>query len=216
MPAPAPAALPRRRGPRPGGDTRRLLLDVAEQLYAEHGIDGVSLRTVASTAGLASGALHYHFAAGDQLLAAVLERRAPVVAARTRELLDGIGVDEAPVTVAAVIDALLVPWLELLRTDREGATRFVRLVSRMLAARDERLAGFLIGVSAEFGALVGQLPDPACRSQVRWEIAANFLVHGLGTGSDPQELRAFVIPGLGGRARDAWTAEAANRRPSHR
>jgi AcrR family transcriptional regulator len=215
MAASAPAALPRRRGPRPGGDTRRLLLDVAEQLYAEQGVDAVSLRTVAATAGLASGALHYHFATGDQLLAAVLERRAPSVAARTREMLDSIGVDEAPVTVSAVVDAVLLPWLELLRADREGAPRFIRLVSRLLAAHDVRLSGFLVEVSGEFGALVEQLPDPACRSQVRWEIACDFLVHGLSTGSDPAELRAFVIAGLGGRARDAWTAEvAANRRQS--
>jgi AcrR family transcriptional regulator len=209
--SPAPA---RRRGPRPGGDTRRLLLDVAEQLYAEQGVEAVSLRTVSATAGLASGALHYHFATGDQLLHEVLERRAPGVAERTRELLQSIGVHEAPVTVAALIDALLVPWLELLRTDREGGTRFVRLVSRLLAARDVRLAGYLVGVSGEFSSLVAQLPDPASRSEVRWDIAANCLVHALGTGSDPGELRNFVIAGLGGRARDTWSAEAASRRLS--
>jgi AcrR family transcriptional regulator len=191
------AAAPRRRGPRAGGHTRRLLLDVAEQLYGEQGVDAVSLRTVAATAGVASSALHYHFATGEQLLQDVLARRAPAVAGRTGELLRATADGGHPVTVAALVDALLVPWLELLRAEPEGGTRFVRLVSRLLAARDDRLAGYLVAVTGDFDLLVARLPPPASRSAERWSIAANTLVYALGTGCDPGELRDFVIAGLG-------------------
>ena len=56
--------------PRPS--TREKLLDCAEELFAEHGLEGVSLRTINAEAGLSPAALHYHFGTKDRLVEVLL------------------------------------------------------------------------------------------------------------------------------------------------
>ena len=52
------------------------LLNVAERLFAKHGVEHVALtRIVASSAQKNRSALHYHFGSREGLLAAVLDRR---------------------------------------------------------------------------------------------------------------------------------------------
>ncbi len=188
------ASAPRKRGPRAEGDARVLLLDVAERLFAERGVDAVSLRSVCAAAGVASSALHYHFRSADDLLHEVLWRRSAGLGERTRQRLAELR-QATTVTVAAVVDALLLPWLDLLADDPVGGGRFVNVVSGLLAVGDARLRPHLAGVNADFAAVVRRLPGGA-GSPPRWSIAAKCLVHGLATGDGPQELRAFVIAGL--------------------
>jgi AcrR family transcriptional regulator len=72
MPAAAPSYdLPRRQG---GERTAERILDVAEQLFAERGYDGATLRDVATRVGVRAPSLYNHFASKDELYAAVLER----------------------------------------------------------------------------------------------------------------------------------------------
>ena len=59
-------------GVRPGIDGRELLLAAALKLFAQHGIDGVSIRAVNREAGLGPASVHYHFGTKDALLDAVL------------------------------------------------------------------------------------------------------------------------------------------------
>ena len=44
------------------------LLDVAERLLAERGLDGVSLRRINTEAGLNPAAIHYHFGSKSALI----------------------------------------------------------------------------------------------------------------------------------------------------
>jgi AcrR family transcriptional regulator len=72
MSAAAPSYdLPRRHG---GERTAERILDVAEQLFAERGYDGATLRDVATRVGVRAPSLYNHFASKDELYAAVLER----------------------------------------------------------------------------------------------------------------------------------------------
>lgn len=65
-------------------DTRERLLNAAEQLFAEHGISGTTLRALTRVARVNLAAVHYHFGGKEGLLDAVVERRA---AAMNRERL---------------------------------------------------------------------------------------------------------------------------------
>jgi AcrR family transcriptional regulator len=56
--------------------TRQRLLDAAEQVFADHGINGVSLDAVAAAAGLTKGAVYSNFDSKDHLLAELIRRRA--------------------------------------------------------------------------------------------------------------------------------------------
>ncbi len=69
--------------------TRDKLLDAAARLFAERGIDNVSLAEVVRTAGQRNAsAVQYHFGNRDEVLRAVLARHVPVIAERRVELLD--------------------------------------------------------------------------------------------------------------------------------
>ena len=58
--------------------TRRALLDAAAGLFAERGYHAVSLDQIATRAGLTRGALHYNFAAKQDLLLGLLDERLAV------------------------------------------------------------------------------------------------------------------------------------------
>jgi AcrR family transcriptional regulator len=69
--------------------TRDLLLDAATRLFAEQGVDRVSLAEIVRAAGQRNtSAVHYHFGTRDEILRAVLARHVPVIAERRLELLD--------------------------------------------------------------------------------------------------------------------------------
>ena len=68
---PGPARA--RRGEK-GRRTAEKILDVAEEVFAERGFDGATLREVASRVGIRIPSLYNHFASKDALYAAVLER----------------------------------------------------------------------------------------------------------------------------------------------
>jgi AcrR family transcriptional regulator len=69
--------------------TRDKLLDAAASLFAERGIDNVSIAEIVRTAGQRNAsAVQYHFGNRDEVLRAVLARHVPAIAERRHELLE--------------------------------------------------------------------------------------------------------------------------------
>ena len=56
-------------------DTKSRIVDVAEQLFMEHGFEATSLRQLTSSAGVNLAAVNYHFGSKEELFQAVLTRR---------------------------------------------------------------------------------------------------------------------------------------------
>jgi AcrR family transcriptional regulator len=83
------------------------LMDAAEELIAEHGID-VSIRAINARAGASAASTHYHFGSKEDLVRAVLHRRMAALAAERRALLDPI-VDDARPPMRVVVTALVAP-----------------------------------------------------------------------------------------------------------
>jgi len=71
-----------------GNETREHLKAIALQLFAEHGVEGVSVRDILAAAGQRSGgSLHYHFGGKDGLLRELIADGALLYdAARQRKL----------------------------------------------------------------------------------------------------------------------------------
>lgn len=67
-----PASKPAR--PYHHGNLRASLLDAADAVLAERGVQGLTLREVARAAGVSHAAPYHHFASLNQLLAALAER----------------------------------------------------------------------------------------------------------------------------------------------
>ncbi|MHA6762299.1 TetR/AcrR family transcriptional regulator [Streptacidiphilus sp. PAMC 29251] len=57
----------------PRGDTRARILDVALELFAEHGYDKTSLREIADRLGVTKAALYYHFRTKEDILAGIVD-----------------------------------------------------------------------------------------------------------------------------------------------
>lgn len=70
-----PRALRVGRRTRASGDTSERLLDSAEQLFAEHGFDGIGMRELAAAARVNLGAATYYFGSKKALYIAVFMRR---------------------------------------------------------------------------------------------------------------------------------------------
>jgi len=83
MSSPTPIPL---EGRRRGEATAARILDAAEDLFAEHGYHGTTLRDVATRVGLRIPSLYNHFASKDALYSAVLARGIGPVATLLAEL----------------------------------------------------------------------------------------------------------------------------------
>lgn len=123
--------------PRPSN--RERLLDCAEELFASHGVGGVSLRTIQAAAGLSVGSLRYHFKTESDLVAAVMERRLEPIMARHEKLLEAVAANPDPST-GEVLGALFQPLVELLLEEPERGRRYLTLMHRLQVGRHTEAA----------------------------------------------------------------------------
>src|SRR5262245_14002501 len=111
-------------------DTKQKILDTAERLFGEQGYAATSLRQVIGEAEVNIAAVHYHFGCKEELLDAVIERKAgPVTQARMARLAEAeADAGSGPPDVEQVILAFLMPTAEM----AESNPKFVRLMGRIL------------------------------------------------------------------------------------
>jgi AcrR family transcriptional regulator len=100
---------------------RQRLLEAAERLFADRGIDAVSLAEVTRAAGLGNtGAVHHYFGGREELLEAVVEVHRTELDARRETLLDDAE-QLGPPTLDLVVRVLVEPMAEKLDDDRGRA-----------------------------------------------------------------------------------------------
>jgi AcrR family transcriptional regulator len=103
------------------GSTRQQLMDSAEVLFAERGIDAPSLADLTKAAGLTNtGAVHYYFGGREELLAAIVEEHRSALDRRREELLDELEAT-GDVTPAGLVRCLVAPMIDLLDSERGRA-----------------------------------------------------------------------------------------------
>ena len=115
---------------RPPPGTRELLLDAAEALFAERGIQGASVRAITRQAGANLASVHYHFGSKDNLAREVFRRRLRPINAERLRLLDEIEANPARPGPEPLLEAFLAPALRLLHGASEGGRAFARLMGR--------------------------------------------------------------------------------------
>lgn len=97
--------------------SRERLIYAAEQLFAERGLDGVSLREINRTAKCRNAtAIQYHFKNKEGLLFAVINRHVPDIEAAQRILLDDYEADPSG-GVRALAGGLVHPYADKLATE---------------------------------------------------------------------------------------------------
>jgi AcrR family transcriptional regulator len=120
------------RAVKPQHETRRRILEAAEELFMQHGFEGASMRLLTAKAGVNLAAVNYHFGSKDALIEAVFQRRLdPMNAARLAEL-DRLEKEAAgePLSPEAIIRAFVGESLAMIEDGRNGGRNFVRLLGR--------------------------------------------------------------------------------------
>jgi len=110
-------------------NTRSQLIAAAERLFAESGIDAVSLRQINLAAGQKnSSAAHYHFGSKQSLIAAIYEHRMQSVNARREQALDQIVAAGQQGNIRSLIEAFVYPIVEETDTT-EGGSHYIRFMA---------------------------------------------------------------------------------------
>ena len=111
--------------------TRQRLIAAAETLFAERGVEGVSLREINAVAGMRNAtALQYHFHDRYGLVKAILAKHTPAVDAARHALLDeysSAGIDD----LRALAAALVRPSAAKLG-DADGGRAYLRIHAQVL------------------------------------------------------------------------------------
>lgn len=116
-------------------DTRRSLMSAAERLFAERGVDAVSLREINRSAGQRNAsALQYHFGDRQGLLRAIVRKHEGEVEARRHALLDQWeGGSSAELRDLAA--ALVRPAAAKL-SDPDGGPEYLRIMGQIYGRPD--------------------------------------------------------------------------------
>jgi AcrR family transcriptional regulator len=136
-----------------GADTRTRLLDAAERLFAERGLDGVSVRDITELAKANTASVHYHFGSKTGLTKAILERRAGVMGRRRAELLDALEASKK-IDLHAVAEAMVLPTAEMAATS-DGGQHYVAFLAAL--GTHTELMSVLIDVHVDTGRYLGVL-----------------------------------------------------------
>src|SRR3954463_6718695 len=115
-------------------DTRSRILDVAEKLFGEQGLDRVSIRDITRGAKANLAAIYYHFGSKKDLIAAVFERRVvPVNEARLAalDIAEKAAGKKGP-KLEAILDAFIRPAIQCSVQSSKGGVAFSKLFGRCL------------------------------------------------------------------------------------
>jgi len=183
--------------------TRSQLIAAAEKLFAESGIDAVSLRQINVAAGQKnSSAAHYHFGSKAALILAIYDKRMASVNARREHMLDELARDGRQHDVRCLIEALLSPIVAEIAADASG-NHYIGFLAQamghpqldMAQIQTKQHASGLSRIVQYLREALPQLP-PRILSQ-RFGLSFELIIHSL---SDRQR--------LGKRSGDFGTADA--------
>lgn len=124
-------AKPRARRSEPGQETRMRIIESAEELFADSGYEGASLRKIMANAKVSISLINYHFGNKEGLLRAIFEHKAAPLNDERRALIRAAVAANAVPRLDDLLRAYFLPSFRdsLLRRHRKD--HFMRLVSRI-------------------------------------------------------------------------------------
>jgi AcrR family transcriptional regulator len=147
-----PPGVSRANSRRNGDETRERILDAAEELFAEHGFYGTSMRDVADAIECGIALVAYHFGTKDVLFSTVVKRRAAYMA-HARVLALDTALTKAsgkPVSVEDLVSGYVWPFVERSAAGGKGWKNYSLFVARHAN-------------SPEFSKVISEHYDPIAR-----------------------------------------------------
>jgi len=110
--------------------TKNKILDAAENLFADKGFNGTSLREITSLADVNLAAVNYHFGSKKELIKAVMSRYMNELSPRLESSLSVICKQETKPSLIEVFSAFIEPLLSLNIFKQNGTSNFLQLLGR--------------------------------------------------------------------------------------
>jgi AcrR family transcriptional regulator len=157
-------------------ETKNQIKAAAQMLFAQRGVDGVTVQEIVTAAGQRNNAaLHYHFGSKEELIRQMVVDGAAVLDQRRREMLDEIEARGGPKSIREVMLVLMMPVIEL--GDDERWRGYIRFTSNLQASDPKTLRAALnnrwnSGYVACFNHLKQMLPLPAAIIEQRLSMFA--------------------------------------------
>ncbi|GHD68165.1 TetR family transcriptional regulator [Luteimonas padinae] len=152
--------------------TKDRILGAAEELFAQHGFLGTSLRQVTSRADVNIAAVNYHFGSKENLINEVFRRRMDEMSRQRLSQLEQASKDR-PGELEAVLAAFVEPALAVAR-DCQGGAAFIRVIARAYAEKNDGLRQFLSEqyghVLREFARAIAQCVPGLEKEQLYWRL----------------------------------------------
>ncbi|MCF8198223.1 MAG: TetR family transcriptional regulator [Sulfuritalea sp.] len=199
-------------------DTRSRILDAAENLFVEHGLDATTMRMITADAKANLAAVNYHFGSKEALIEAVFRRRLTWLNEQRIAALDALEAEAqgAPLKPRQIVESFFGVAIRLAASSPSGKT-FMRLLGRTYTEPTEFVRRFLAeeyaGVIARYNAAFFKALPDVPKEEFLWRFhfmmgALSYAVSGtdalrmLGPidDSDPEalytRLMSFLIGGL--------------------
>ena len=144
-------------------DTRERLLDAAQKLFVERGIDATSLRSITTEADANLASVNYHFGSKEELIQAVFARHLDPLNKERIRLLNNLEKDagENALPLEAILEAFLKPAFTMMK--QQKPREFVCLLGRLFTESSELRMAILHQFQEVqqrfFAALKRTLPD---------------------------------------------------------
>jgi AcrR family transcriptional regulator len=130
---------------RNAAETRARILGAAEALFMDRGFAATSLRMITAQAKVNLAAVNYHFGSKESLIREVFDRRlAPLNRARI-QYLDRLesAVGNRTLTVERILEAIVMPALDMSRDALSGGALSLRLLGRAYSEPADSMRDFL-------------------------------------------------------------------------
>ncbi|MBF6620409.1 MAG: TetR family transcriptional regulator [Patulibacter sp.] len=178
-----------------GRQTRLLLIWTAERLFAERGIDAVSLREVSAAAGMRmAGAVAYHFGGKDGLIEAIVAERMGRIDELRRPMLAAIAREGRVLDVRAATEVALRPGVRLIG-ESGYFFRFLAQLDRLPQALERlqdsdafRSTGEMTALQDEAAARIVPAPLVAHRRRLATQLVLGALADTEARGGDVDEV----------------------------
>jgi AcrR family transcriptional regulator len=174
-------------------ESKGILIDAAERLFAEFGIEAVSNRQIALAAGQRNqSAIRYHFGTKDALVRALLQSRVSEINQRRTAFLAAMEEPGRSLELRGLISAIAVPLAEKVASGPQGSN-FVRFLAHLFSDRRRRdlwltegeEASLLRRIYWEIRVLAPEMPEALWNERLRIMIGG--IIHGL---ADRERLQA--------------------------
>lgn len=152
--------------------TKDRILGAAEELFAQHGFGGTSLRQVTSRADVNIAAVNYHFGSKENLINEVFRRRMDDMSRQRLDMLERAR-SEHPGELEPLLAAFVEPALAL-AGDRQGGVAFIRVIARAYAEKNDGLRRFLSEqyghVLREFARAIAECVPHLDKERLYWRL----------------------------------------------